>query len=218
MPPETDPTGNAALATGAEIDPSIIAAAAGTGSQLDTEAKLKALQDERDQWMKRFTGMQGSYQKQQEAAAAAAAKLEETNKLVEALTAAKTEVETKLTEFEKGLLEKSSQLEMANTKVQRYETVLNKYPQLLPFLDLLPEGTGEEFEKKLNVFAERLQTMGAESLASFKKMSTPPAPPATETSSSDYLKQAQAAARSGDMEGYHKYYDLYLSGKAPANL
>lgn len=213
-PPTTEEnTAAAALAAAAA------SGAGGSATQLELEAKLKAAQAEAAQWQTRFTGMQGSFQKEQIAAKEAATRLAETNALIESLTSAKTAAETQLVTLKEGLDSKTTELEVANAQVERFTTVMQKYPQLLPFMDVLPDGVGEDFEKKLGVFAERLSVMGTDQMKDFKKMNMPPSPPPKEIGGEDLLKQAQAAMRAGNTEEYNKYYDQYLAfKKAATNL
>jgi chromosome segregation ATPase len=168
---------------------------------------------EKETYKNRFTGLQGKYQQESEKWKKDTDALNNLNTTVTTLTTAKTAAEQKAAQLAEEIDAQKTDLELANAQVERYTTVLHDFPQLLPFMDVLPDGNGDEFKARLKTFAERLNQVGATGLVNINAGGTPPSPPASAGSKADLLKQAQQAAHEGRISDYNTLYDQYLKAQ-----
>lgn len=179
----------------------------GTGGQPDYKALYEAQLRESNEWKGRFTGLQGKYQQEQTKWTSDAAALQEAIGQKTAVLQEKTTVEGLLGTTKEQLDAANSELEIHKNMVARYNIIVSDFPDLLPFLDILPDGSGDELKGRLTTFRERMSLYGTGKVAEFKKGAAPPAPQAAETSEEGLLKQLTAASKSGDLNLYNQIYD-----------
>jgi hypothetical protein len=171
-----------------------------------TEAEtLKKVVADLEPYKGRFAGMQGAYTKESEAWKRDAAALAE-------ITTAKTALETQFAEAQEKLDTAMTEAEVIKATNDKFTVVIAEFPELIPFMDLLPDATGDELKQKLQVFTKRLSQVGTLAVADFTKGATPPAPNEKPTGTKEeLLKQLNAAAASGNKEEYDKAYAAYLA-------
>lgn len=196
-----------------------------TGSQPDYRALYEAAQAENAElkgadWYKRFTGLQGLYQREKE-------KWQNGQSLLEALKTENESLKTQFAEFDgkqKSSLEEldtaRSELEIKNAQLERLSTITKKYPHLLEFMgvdeeggefDLLPQGTGEELEKALSAFAGRIEKLAPKDQPKRPTDGASPRSPAPEspTPSATWAQALDALAK-GDVTAYDALYKQHL--------
>lgn len=188
----------------------------GTGDTTDWKALYDRAQAEAAEWQKRFAGLQGKYQQESDKWKTDNQKLTETGTTLQSMTAAKVELDTKLATAQEELDRKNTELEITKAENARMALIVTKYPQLLPFMDVLPDAGAEDLDAKLAVFAEKLEKFGAGNVADYKAGGTPPSPPAKTPGDRDALwKQVMEAAGKGDMVAYNNLYNEWLKASAP---
>jgi hypothetical protein len=213
MPTPNDPTDLNAPPT----DPG----AGGTGDHLDYKALYEATQAEianlkAEDWHKRFTGLQGMYQREKEKWTKEQALLDALKTENDALKSQTLEFETKHKSSLDELSSKASELEIKSAQLERLSTITKKFPSLLEFMgvdeegnefDLLPQGTGEELEKALKTFANKMGTKDTKR----PQGGSTPKPPSPETQNNGSLwAQAMDALAKGDVKAYDALYQKHL--------
>jgi hypothetical protein len=111
----------------------------------------------------------------------------------------------------------ANELAKSNTQLERLNTIMG-FPNLIPFMDVLPEGSGEELKTKLTAFNEKLTTLtglSAEQQAKALKDGVTPPPPSEKEEGNDYFKQAQAALMKGDSAEYNRLMDEHMKHRKP---
>lgn len=212
------------ITTGTTTDPTAISAGS-TGDQLDYKSLYeKALLEKEpvktEDWQKRFTGLQGAYQRDQEKWKATQTELESTKKSLAELTTGKTSIEEALKARSEEYERLATEHEIASHQLDRLTIILTKYPALADFEaeGLLPDGTGEEFAKKLDIFAAKIGRTGKESIAKHLEGATPPTPGTTPaTTSASLWQQAMTALTTGDTVAYDKLYTQFLEESKKEN-
>ena len=106
----------------------------------------------------------------------------------------------------------ANELAKSNAKLERLTTIMG-FPNLIPFMDVLPEGSGEELKTKLTAFNEKLSTLtglSAEQQAKALSSGVTPPPPSEPPDDNNYFKQAQAALMKGDSAEYNRLMDEHM--------
>jgi hypothetical protein len=185
------------------------------------EDPIKKAQAETAEWQKRFGGLQGKYQQEQEKWAQTAAKLieidEANKKLIGEYEALKTAHATIDEEKDTYLTE----LETTKAQLDRVSIITHEFPQLVPLLglkpeeDALPDGTGDELRGKLKTLAEKIESIKKGAVDSNVSGASPANPPASIKGSEGLLHQALTAMREGRMDEYNKLYTQYIETSSP---
>lgn len=196
-----------------------------TGDPTDYKALFEAEKAKSAEWQNRFTGLQREYQKDHDTVSQQATKIFDLTKALEtksgefetlniAHTKTKEEHDTRLTEYD-----------VLKAQNERMMVIVQKFPTLIPYLsaksedgnevvDLLPDGTGPELEKKLAIFANQVAKAGADD-KSKNFMVTPP-PPNNQTRTAEVVQAEYMEALSkGDVALYNKLVDEYLDVTKP---
>ncbi len=196
--------------------------AASTGQQqvIDWESSANPYKE----YATRFKGLQPKYQELTTAHDKLGLKVTDLEEKNRKLTG---DYEAKVAELN-TLTGKHAQATTESTAMQakyaRLQTVMAKFPDLLPFLgdgkdqpDLLPTGEGETLEKGLAAFRDVMKQQGASAARELVQGSTSTTTTATTTPSdtkpkakSDLLQLALKASREGKKDEYEHYYDEYL--------
>ncbi len=205
--PNPDP--NAAVIPPVTPDPDPVT----TVNLPDPVAQAKA---EAAEWQKRFAGLQGKYQQEQQKWAETAARLltlDEENKKLSG------DLEAKLVDFTKIDEEKDTyltELEVKNAELERLKIVTKEFPHLVPLLgeteeqDALPDGTGDELRTKLKTLSEKIESMKKGAQLENQSGASPDNPPATIKGSEALLRQAITAMHEGKMDEYNNLYAQYI--------
>ena len=169
----------------------------------------------------RFTGLQQSYQSEQDAHVA-------TKKTLVELQGSYTEQGTKLQTFETQVATLTGQVQEKDTKVaelskknKRSNIIMEKYPALAGFeaAGLLPDAEEEKLDDVFSAFNSKIGALGEEGAKAFASGggATTPAsgdetkPPTTAAVTAEaHRKLSMEAFSNGDMTEYNKEYDLYL--------
>ena len=181
------------------------------------DAIVKA-QAESMEWQKRFAGLQGKYQQEQEKWAQTAAKLLEVDESSKKVVG---EFEALKVEHSKTAEEKDTyftELELKKAELERVSIVTKEFPQLVPLLqdDVLPDGTGDELRGKLKILAERIESIKKGEFATNLAGASPASPPQGLPKGTDAIKlQMMTAMREGRMDDYNKFYAQYVEQSSP---
>jgi len=169
----------------------------------------------------RFTGLQQSFQAEQDAHLA-------TKKSLVELQGSYTEQGTKLQTFETQVTTLTGQVQEKDTKVaelskrnKRSNIIMEKYPALAGFeaAGLLPDAEEEKLDEVFSAFNSKISALGAEGALAFASgggKTTPASgtetkPPSTAAVTAEaHRKLSMEAFSQGDMPEYNKEYDLYL--------
>jgi len=189
-----------------------------TGSLPDP---IKKAQADAAEWQKRFAGLQGKYQQEQEKWATTAAKLleidESSKKLAADFEALKVAHQTVDEEKDTYLTE----LETTKAELERVSIITHEFPQLVPLLgtkpeeDALPDGSGDELRGKLKTLAEKIESIKKGAVDANLAGASPANPPAALKGNEALLKQALTAMHEGRMDDYNKLYTQYVESTSP---
>jgi chromosome segregation ATPase len=186
-------------------------AQAGASSQPD----WKALAEE---WKSRAIGFQKAMQNEQAARQSLEQQAQLASQQITGLTTEREKAVTDLTQFKEQAETKSTELEIANSMLERVTLVATEFPQLLPLLkeDALPDGTGDELRKKLVALAAL--TGGAQTQAKQEKDrgATPPAPSSAVRDAKTVYAQAMEAAKQNKPAEYDSLMNEYHKLITPA--
>jgi hypothetical protein len=181
------------------------------------DAILKA-QADAVEWQRRFAGLQGKYQQEQEKWAQTAAKLLEVDESSKKVVG---EFEALKVEHSKTAEEKDTyftELELKKAELERVSIVTKEFPQLVPLLqdDVLPDGTGDELRGKLKILAERIESIKKGEFATNLAGASPESPPQGIPKGIDAIRlQMMTAMREGRMDDYNKFYAQYVEQSSP---
>jgi hypothetical protein len=202
------------------IDPGAQPPATGTGGTdgtTDWKAKYDQAVLESQEYQKRFTGLQGKYQQELERWKQDSTKVTDLSTQLQAAITQKVDVDTQLATTKEQQDRLQTELEVTKATNARMTLIITKFPQLVPFLDVLPDGSAEELEPKLQAFADKLDKFGSMTSGEFKKGETPPAPQGKVPGDAATLwKQVLEAAQKGDMVAYNSLYAEYLKASEKA--
>jgi len=167
------------------------------------------------EWQKRFTGLQGKYQQEQDRWKATQATI------ATELDTAKSELarwqaDKKLTDDALSTLQSRydtdiTELDIMRARTSRLDLLVKEFPELLPLESkgALPDGVeAEELRPKLTALREAL---GQRTVA-VAAGATPPSPGGSPASTTDELqKLANEATTKGDLLAANKYWDEYFA-------
>lgn len=202
-------------AAGTTPDPTITYSGTGTTSNLPDDPVKKALA-EAEEWKKRFAGLQGKYQQEQNKWTESAAKMLEFDEQNKKLSG---ELEAIRAESAKALEEKDvfhTDLELKSTELDRLKIIMKEFPHLIPLLgekeedDVLPDGTGDELRGKLKTMSEKINTFKQGAKEEHRAGESPSNPPASVTGNEAKLRMAIDAMKAGNMAEYNKLYAEYI--------
>ena len=196
-----------------------------TANQPDYKALYEAAQAEvaslkSEDWYKRFTGLQGLHQREQEKWKKDLSLLEALKTESETLKAQTSDFETKHRTSLEELEAARSELGTKSSQLERLSTITKKYPHLLEFMgvdedgsefDLLPQGTGEDLEKALAAFSGRIEKLAPKDQTKRPTDGASPRSPAPDspTSSSTWAQALDALAK-GDVASYDAFYKQHV--------
>jgi Skp family chaperone for outer membrane proteins len=216
MTDQPDAAGIDAGSSGTPADPTV--------GQPDYKALYEAAQSEvqslkGEDWFKRFTGLQGLHQREQEKWKKEQSLMDALKSENETLKTQFGEVETKTKTFEEQLHQIRSELDTKSTQLERISTITKKYPTLLEFIgvdeegnefDLLPQGTGEELEKALAAFSDRIGKLAPKDQKRPVEGASPRGPAPDQSTGSTLWAQALDALAKGDVVAYDAFYKQHL--------
>lgn len=191
--------------------------AALTGVQPGEELlrELEKAQKDAASWRERFTGLQGTYQRDQQKWKTDAEKLAEVSNTLASLSTDRDGLKTKHEELSGQVDTLRIGKETAESRLSRIQTIISKFPALIEFegLGLLPDGSGEEFEKKLAIFQDRLAKVGVEKLKVVNSGGSPSSPSGGEDGkkADDLWKEAMQALKDGKSQDYDRLMDAYYA-------
>lgn len=195
------PSNDAGDATGATGH-----AAVPTGNQPDYRAMYEQALKDAEDYKKRFTGLQGTYSREQQKWQADAVRLKELDEAMRSLDTERTTLKALLADIQ-------PKHESLQSQYDRLHIIATEFPSLLEFEKdgLLPGGTGDELRTKLSAFQNKLKTNEVAAVKSTMS-GTAPATPKSEGQQTpkDLLNQAVAAMRQGKMDEYNSLYSQYL--------
>lgn len=180
-------------------------------------ARVKSLEADTDIWKSRFTGSQGTYQRDQEKWKATKLKNEELSTTIASLTEAnETATEELATATEELSIVKAESM-AATAGLDRNNIIFKEFPSLGVFEadGLLPEGVGDDLRTKLKAFQEKLEKLGVDKMTTVLEGSSPSPPDGVEDveTSEALWETAMKALREGNTEVYEEAYSKYLSQK-----
>jgi hypothetical protein len=196
-----------------------------TANQPDYKALYEAAQAEvaslkSEDWYKRFTGLQGLHQREQEKWKKDLSLLDALKAESETLKAQTSELDTLHKTSLEALTAARSELETKSAQLERITTITKKYPSLLEFIgvdeegnefDLLPQGTGEDLEKALSAFSGRIEKLAPKDPQKRPTDGASPRSPAPESATSSSLwGQALEALSKGDVNSYDALYKQHV--------
>jgi len=204
MPPEEDiTTGTDASTTGGETTP------AETVDQLDYQNLYTQAQAEAADWKKRFTGLQGSYQREQQKWKTDTTRLTELDSLVKGFDDERTSLKTQIDE----LLLAQGELEVLKASHERIGIIAKEFPDLLDMEadGLLPDDTGDDLRKKLTAMRTRLQAVGKTAIQDNLKGAVPPTTSGDAPKGKEELNKARIKAfTEGNIEEYERLTNEYF--------
>lgn len=164
-------------------------------------------------WKKRFTGLQGTYQREQEKWKADTARIKELEGLLAGLDTERNSLQAKVDELA-PLPEKYAVLQAQH---ERFSIIAGEFPALITDErdGLLPTGSGDELRAKLTKIVERrqasVQDAGKAAAGKLLEGAVPPTPSGVQPQGSEQLyKAALAALREGKTAEYKDLYDQYI--------
>ncbi len=205
-------------------------AAAGTGQAAPATSQQPAIDWESTanpykEYKTRFTGLQGKLQQVTNEFDATKLKLgdldEKHTKLTGDFEVKRAELDTLTAKHAQATADSAA----LQAKYERLQTVMLKFPDLLPFMsdgkdspDLLPTGKGEDLEKSLTAFREVIKKQGAATAKELVQGSTSGAggagtSAATKQTKEDLLRLAIKAQREGKLDEYDHYYGEFLKAE-----
>jgi len=186
----------------------------GTMSQPELQAKINALEKDRDEWRSRATGWQGTYQREQDKWKADSAKVSDLSNQIAMLVEERDSKERLLQETSGSYSLLETEFEVAKLQLERTQILIKEFPDLLQFEadGLLPDGTGDEFKTKLGKFKEVLGNAGKGNAKAALAGGSPVPPGSTQPQTrSDLWKAATEALRKGDAAAYEENYSKFLA-------
>jgi regulator of replication initiation timing len=176
---------------------------------------LESANQEASQWKNRFTGLQNRYQADQKLWSETAAQLEDIRTQVATLSSTREQLEVERKNLSEELEKTKTEKQSLAASLERTNIIVTKFPNLLPFLDdgLLPQGTGEELVKTLEKFSEKVNAQknaSPQNKVDPSGSSLPNTPVSSGNTPADFLRQANAALKSGNREAYDSLYAQYL--------
>ncbi len=202
-----DTEGGGASGTGND-DPNAALEPNSTDGNKNQQLQSNEWQGRAKGWQSKFTAEQSEHLNTKNLLTAAQQKNAD---LLQELTSAK-EQQTALSEKNQTA---ETELAKSNAQLERLNTIMG-FPNLIPFIDVLPEGSGEELKTKLTAFNEKLTTLtglSAEQQAKALVDGATPPPPPEKKDDNDYFKQAQAALMKGDTVEYNRLMDEHMKAK-----
>lgn len=163
-----------------------------------------------DEWKSRFTGMQGTYQREQKKWKTDIDRVSELEGIVAGFDDERTGLQTQITD----LTEKSDEMKSTQVQLDRMTIISLEFPDLLSFENdgLLPKVSGDDLREKLGSMRTLLKERGKSAVESALE-GTPPAPPVgQEPKTKDEIQHAMVAAfKKGDMESYNSLQEQFYS-------
>lgn len=178
----------------------------------DVQAELAKVTKESNEWLSRFTGMQGKYQQEKKKWDDASGDL---SGLPTQLSDLQTQMDTLQTKFDDGQIQISAlqaEKDFANQSLERKNIIFKEFPGLISFEGdgLLPEGVGEDLRTKLTAFNDKMTKLGGDQFETLLSGSSPAKPNASDESAQGSFDEAKKAFRSGDTEAYNTLYGKHL--------
>jgi len=206
------------LAAGNPPDPTANGAGSQGNQPGDLQAKFDAAQAqittlttqaaEAESWKNRFTGLQGTYQREQAKWTNDSGRISEFEKQIAALSDERTTLQTQIAE----LTPYKAEVGTLKAQQERQKIIVGEFPDLFPFeVDgLLPDGTGDELRRKLTAMRTRLEASNSGALDKRLSGSVPPPPGGAPPSGpQELLKASLAAFKKGDMAEYQRLQTEY---------
>jgi len=204
----TEPTSDAGTATDATAD-----GAASSGNQPDYKALCEAAQVEAADWKKRFTGLQGTYQRE-------LLKWQDATKRVSELEAtlagADDHRKTLVAEIE-TLRPMKAELDTVRAAMDRQKLIVSEFPGLfsLEVKGLLPADTGDALRVKLNDLKALMAATEKSAIQDKLEGGVPPTPSGDQPKGPKELQKAMNEAfRAGKTDEYNKLADEYYKAIA----
>ena len=194
---------------GVTTEPAVKDAGSPGGQPEDFKAQFEQSQREASEWKKRFTGLQGAYQRDQQKWQTDSARVRELETLIAGFDDERKTLRGELESNATALTE----LEVVKGSLERLKTITAEYSDLLPFEKdgLLPDGAGDELRTRLNAFREKLAALGKQAIEQKLEGSVPPKPKAeTPRNSAELLQAAISEMKKGNPQEYQRLYDEYL--------
>jgi hypothetical protein len=169
-----------------------------------------------EDWKKRFTGLQGSYEKQRQELVSARTRISEYEASIAGMDAERQAQLQKLTELEQRV----GQLAPVQAQYERLQIIAKEFPDLLDWEadGLLPTVTGDELRTKLTALKAKRQAAPVAPTAPSLKGAVPSTPPSqAPQTAQDMLNAAMSAMRAGKLDEYTGYYDQWLTLSAKSN-
>lgn len=182
------------------------------GQPVNYQALYTQAEQKRAEYETRFKGLQGTLQREVGQRKDAQAKIAELEATVASFDTERDSMQTQLTEFD----DYKSRAEQAESNYSRLHTVATnpKYANLLPIFDDLPDGTGEEWEQKLDRLVDHMGNSQSTAVNNALKGSVPGSPTGEPPETAEELLNASLDAfRAGDSEKYNQLYSQYLQAK-----
>ena len=197
---DTQTPDQAALATGS--------AAAGTGGQTDWQAKA-------EEWQRRFTGLQATYQKAQTQLADAQGKVQDLTTAQTRITGEREAAVLEVDLHKKQAASYGGERDTLKGQLERL-TVLSDFPALMPLerKQLLPAGNGEELRGRLTELMKTLTTQGLAN--TLPEGATPPGPNPAKKDRSSLMAEVRKFQNEGNKAGYESAYDALMALDKPA--
>ena len=176
------------------------------------QAELDKTKKESNEWLSRFTGMQGKYQQEKKKWEEASGDLSGLPTKLTDLQTEKDDLQSKYDDTQTQLLATQTEKDIAELSLERKNIIFKEFPGLISFEGdgLLPDGTGEDLRTKLTAFNEKMTKIGGDQFEALLSGASPEKPKASEDDASSILNEALKAFREGDMTTYDTLYGKHL--------
>lgn len=181
----------------------------------DLKSKHEAALAESETWKGRFTGLQGTYQKEKEKWDAEAKKAQELSNTIALMNADGAKQKAALEALQAEFGTTKQELQKVSASHSRLSIISKEFPGLLSFETdgLLPGGDGEELRVKLKAFSQRLADTAKQDLSKQLGGGVPPQPGESGTmNAKQAFEAAKAAFAKGDMVEYERLYKIAIQG------
>jgi len=183
---------------------------------VDLQNKLSEITTEATEYKKRFTGSQGSYQREQSKWKEAIEKNDEMTATIKSLSEQVEQLTGNLATITEERDVAVSEAEIANLGLERTKIIIEEFPGFLTLEadGLLPDGSGDEFRNTLKKFAARMEKLGVDNIIGELSGSSPAPPEGEGDKTRDALFGDLKGLLRGQadltMEEYDQAYDKML--------
>lgn len=208
---DTNAAGNAPEA------PAVNVSAAAASSQPDYKSMYETAVTEAADWKKRFTGLQGAYQRDQQKWQVDSARVKELETTVQGLDTERTSLRSEL-EQAQAL---KTQLDTLHAAAERQKIIMTEFPELaaMESKGLLPSDTGDTLRTKLKELQGVFANVGTDAVKKTLEGAVPPPPSGDAPKGPKELQAAMNRAfKDGRMDEYEALYVEFVESSKGVNL